>query len=249
MKIFLCPSPDLYHLYHRSGATVIITDIFRASTTIVTAINNGAEAILPVACTEEAQRLGQEYGYLIAAERNVRRCEFADLGNDPMEYTSERILGKHIVLTTTNGTRSLHIALEAGAQEILIGSFLNLSATLGHCLEIGAEEVIVLAAGWQGQLSIEDNLYAGALAYHLSCTGQGGAKGDAAVMMLDLWRGHCLTQELREQYIKSSEHYARLEAASYAHTTSYCMQIDTVPVVVRLEEQNGRWWLVKKEKI
>lgn len=244
MKIFLCPSPDLYHLYHRPGATVIITDIFRASTTIVTAIANGAAGILPVATTEEAELLGKEYGYLTAAERNVRRCEFADLGNDPMEYTRERVEGQRIVLTTTNGTRSLHIALEHGAKQILIGSLLNLSATLRYCLERGTNEVVVLAAGWHGQISSEDCLYAGALAYYLNCTEAGQASGDAATMMADLWREHCLTLEQRIEYIKKSEHYTRLEHAGFAHAASCCMQVDTLSMVVRLEEQEGQWWLV-----
>lgn len=244
MKIFLCPSPELYHLYHRAGAAVVITDIFRASTTIVTAIAHGAAGILPVASTDEAERMGQEYGYLTAAERNVRRCAFADLGNDPLEYTEERIGGQRIVLTTTNGTRALHIALEHGASHILVGSLLNLSATLRYCQTQGIEELVVLAAGWQGQLSTEDCLYAGALAYYLRSTGAGDAAGDAATMVSDLWGARCLTLEQRTEYIKRSEHYARLAAAGFAHAVTYCMQVDSLDTVVRLEEQAGQWWLV-----
>lgn len=244
MKIFLCPSPELYTLYHRPGATVVVTDIFRASTTIATAIARGALGILPVATTDEAQSLGKAHGYLIAAERNVRRCDFADLGNDPMEYTGERVGGKRIVLTTTNGTRSLHIALEAGASEILIGSLLNLGATLDYCLAQGTEEVVVLAAGWQGQMSSEDCLYAGALGYYLSSTSRGEPMGDAARLMTDLWREHCLTLEQRVEYLKGSEHYARLEAAGFAHAASYCLQVDTLECVVRLQQEQGQWWLI-----
>lgn len=245
MKVFLCPSPNLYHLYHRPGATVVITDIFRASTTIVTAIANGAKAILPVATTDEAQSLARTLGYLVAAERNVRRCEFADLGNDPMEYKPELIGGRHIVLTTTNGTRSLHIALDAGAEDILIGSMLNIEATLDYCVARGVEELVVLAAGWQGQLSTEDCLYAGALAYRLEERQIGGAAGDAAVLMADLWRAHCISPEMRIAYMRRSEHYKRLEAAGFAHAVDYCMQIDSHSTVVRLSRQGEHWCLIE----
>lgn len=247
MKIFLCPSPELYHLYHRDKATVIITDIFRASSTIVTAIANGAIEILPVATTQEAQSLGKALNCLVAAERNVRRCDFADLGNDPLEYTHSRIQGKSIALTTTNGTRSLHIAREAGAKDILIGSMLNISATLDYCLAHDSEEIVVLAAGWQGQLSTEDCLYAGALAHTLEEMSKGEACGDAAVFMTDLWREHCLTLENRIAYIKRSEHYHRLESAGFEQAVDYCMQIDSHPVVVKLEQKGEYWSLVRVE--
>ncbi len=83
MNIYLCPSPELYPLYHRPGAIVIIVDIFRDSTTMVTALAHGARSILHVATTEEAEEQGKALGCLIAAERNVMKCPFAQLGNDP----------------------------------------------------------------------------------------------------------------------------------------------------------------------
>ena len=108
MNIYLCPSPELYSLYHRPDTIVIIVDIFRASTTMVTALGHGARSIIPVSTTEEAETLGHTLGCLIAAERNVQRCPFAQLGNDPAEYTEELVSGKDIVFTTTNGTRALN---------------------------------------------------------------------------------------------------------------------------------------------
>lgn len=240
IQIHLCPSPDLYSLYHREGAAVIVVDIFRATTTITTAILNGAEGILPVSSTEECLKIGTEHGYLMAAERSVQRCSFAHLGNDPAEYSQERIGGRRIVMTTTNGTRSLNIVQEHGAKHILIGSLLNLSATLDYCLDLGARDIIVLAAGWQGQASMEDMLYAGALGHLAQQRGIGDAATDAATMMRDLWQKTSIGYEDRCAYIAHSEHYERLVRAGHQAAIGYCMQVDTCQLAIGLDE-TGQW--------
>lgn len=231
MNIYLCPSPDLYHLYHIEGASVIITDIFRASTTICKAFQSGAERILPVATTEECEEIGTRYGYLMAAERKVLRCPFADLGNDPLEYSPERVMGKTIVMTTTNGTRSLAIAHEAGASEILVGSFRNMRATLSHLHRSQTQDVVVLAAGWQGQVSMEDCLYAAALAYEAELLGWGNAEGDMAVMLRTLWGEVASSPERLNAYIQRSEHYERLLNAGHEHAIAYCLESSDAPAV------------------
>ena len=164
MNIYLCPSPELYPLYHRAESIVIIVDIFRASTTMVAAFAHGAKGIKAVATTEEAELEGRRLGALIAAERNIVRCPVAQLGNDPAEYTTELVSGREIVFTTTNGTRALTIAQEQGAKEILVGALTNLQATIDYCRQAG-RDVVILAAGWKGQVSMEDFLYAGAFAF------------------------------------------------------------------------------------
>lgn len=235
MKIYLCPSPELYALYHRPGASVIITDIYRASTTITTALENGAQRMLPVATVEECQEIGESLGYLMAAERNVLRCPFAQLGNDPLAYTPELVGGKTIVITTTNGTRSLAIAREAGASEILIGSFRNLPRTLEYLHGRGCTEVVVLAAGWRGQVSTEDSLYAGALAARAQALGYGEPVGDAAVMITSLWTAYCQEPSGRLDYIRSAEHYQRLAKAGHLDAVAYCLEESDAPAI-RLEE-------------
>lgn len=239
IKIHLCPSPDLYALYHRDGATVIVTDIFRASTTITTALANGAEGVMPVASTEECETIGTAGGYLMAAERNVVRCPFAHLGNDPLEYVPSLVSGRGIVITTTNGTRSLTIAHEHGASVIMVGSFLNLDPTLHYCASIGIKEVIVVGAGWQGQASMEDCLYAGALAHRAESLGIGRASTDMAIMMRDLWREHCTELEQRISYMRTCEHYQRLLRAGHADAVRYCLTERALPAV-RLDD-SGVW--------
>lgn len=234
MKIYLCPSPELYSLYHRAGASVIITDVFRASTTITNALSSGASGVLAVATVEECEEIGKAHGYLMAAERNILRCDFADLGNDPLAYTPEVVQGRYIVMTTTNGTRSLEIARRAGASEILVGSFRNIPATLDYLHAMKREEVVVLAAGWKGQLALEDCLYAGALSEVARAKQIGEAVGDASVLMAAQVRSIGLETAALEEYLKQAEHYARLEQAGLSSVVPYCLEISDAPAV-RLE--------------
>ncbi len=232
MNIYLCPSPELYHLYHIEGSTTIITDIFRASTSITTAIENGAEAILPVASIDECKRKGAELGALMAAERNVKRCEFADFGNDPLEYDSVRVQGQRIVMTTTNGTRSLSIARKMQPRRILVGSFRNLPATVNYLSADNTQNVIVLAAGWQGQVCIEDCLYAGALVDIAEQNSIGYGCGDMSLIFSKVWRSVSVSQSTLLDFIGESEHYHRLLNAGHDNAIPYCLEISQAPAVL-----------------
>jgi len=98
MILNICLSPALYPFYKKENDTVIVVDIFRACTTICTAFANGASAIIPVADIEEAKRYKSQ-GYPVGAERNTQKCDFADFGNSPFDYTREKVEGKEIVFT------------------------------------------------------------------------------------------------------------------------------------------------------
>ncbi|MDR2956036.1 MAG: 2-phosphosulfolactate phosphatase, partial [Prevotella sp.] len=108
MKVEICFSPALYPYYSdkNSEKTVVVVDIFRATTTMCAALKNGTRAIIPVASIEEAKEY-KEKGYLVGAERNVKRCDFADFGNSPFDYTPNKVNGKEVVFTTTNGTQAI----------------------------------------------------------------------------------------------------------------------------------------------
>ena len=125
LTLQLCPSPDLIGCYVQQdwdSTLVVITDVFRASATILSALYHGAIEVRPVATTEESLQHQNDPDYLVAAERNARRVEGAILGNDPEEYTRDRVEGKRVVLTTTNGTRALHLG-----QSILLWGLLATS--------------------------------------------------------------------------------------------------------------------------
>ena len=184
MKVEICFSPALYPYYSESNdKIVVVVDIFRASTTMCAALNNGAKAIIPVASIKEAQDY-KEKGYLVGAERNVKRCEFADFGNSPFDYTADKIKGKEVVFTTTNGTQAIEMASDSDI--LVIGAFSNLDVIAEFCLD-KQKDVLVLCAGWNNRFNIEDTLFAGALAKLLVNSGY-SAKSDAVQIALSMWK-------------------------------------------------------------
>jgi len=147
----------------------VVFDVFRATSSMVTAFANGAEAIIPVAEISEALALKQTSpNVLLAGERDGVRIRAAqtggidfDLGNSPREFTKEKVAGKTIVMTTTNGTRALRSC--AHAQTVLISSFLNLKATVDFILRSSPENLLLICSGTYEQTAYEDALGAGAL--------------------------------------------------------------------------------------
>jgi 2-phosphosulfolactate phosphatase len=149
-----------------SGTACVVFDILRATSTFVTALSNGASAILPVSEIPEALALkkkraevllgGERHGVKIRAEG----MDF-DFGNSPREYTSEKVRGKTIVSTTTNGTRALRAC--AGANTVLAASFLNLGATAKYLRAKKFNNLLLVCAGTGENTALEDILAAGAL--------------------------------------------------------------------------------------
>ena len=130
--IDVCLSPDLMHLYDVRDKTVVIIDILRATSCMTTAFAHGIDSITPFAKLEDCIAMKAK-GYFTAGERDGKKVNGFDLGNSPFEYMDEKLKGKKIAFTTTNGTQAIVKAIEA--KEILIGSFLNLSAITSHLLE------------------------------------------------------------------------------------------------------------------
>jgi 2-phosphosulfolactate phosphatase len=157
-------------------AVCVVFDVLRATSTFVTALANGATAIIPVAEISEALALRRERpDVLLAGERDGLKIGAAltggiefDLGNSPREFTSANVAGKTIVSTTTNGTRALRAC--AGARRVLVGSFLNLSATADAIARCQPEHLLVVCAGTGESAALEDVLAAGALCDRLDST-------------------------------------------------------------------------------
>ena len=164
----------------------VVLDVLRATSTFVTALANGAEAIIPVAEISEALALrGERPDVLLAGERHGLRIGAAqtggaefDLGNSPREFTPAKVAGKTIVSTTTNGTRALRACV--GAQRVFVGSFLNLSATADCVGRLQAERVLIVCAGTGEGAALEDVLAAGALCDVLATKSRAVATDDSA---------------------------------------------------------------------
>src|SRR6476661_8484874 len=145
--LYTCLYPALLHVYEVSRRVVVIIDVLRATSTIATALANGAKCIVPVDSVAECIRIGKQIEAITAGERDGQIAEGLSYGNSPFEYPKEFITGKTLVLTTTNGTRLLHMALEKGAKEIMTGSFANLDAVATHLIKKGSP-VILACAAW-----------------------------------------------------------------------------------------------------
>jgi 2-phosphosulfolactate phosphatase len=161
-SLFTSLSPALIHLYDVSNSVVVIIDIFRATSTIATALYNGAKCVIPVDSISRCIELGRQIEGITAGERDGQIAEGLEYGNSPFEYSKEFVEGKTLVLTTTNGTRLLHMALEKGATEIVTGSFNNLSAICDHLVDL-KQNVILGCAAWKDKVNMEDTLFAGAV--------------------------------------------------------------------------------------
>lgn len=182
--------PDLFCEESIGGGIAVIIDILRASSTIVTAIQNGAEAVFPCATPEEARSREAVSGsgrVLLGGERGGVRIAGFDLGNSPAEYPGTLVRGRTLAFTTTNGTRALLKSLEA--KRILIGCFLNRRSLL-HRLVSDPSPIHLVCAGTDGQITGEDVLFAGCIVHGLlEQAGSGGPweLNDSAEIARRLW--------------------------------------------------------------
>lgn len=161
-----CISPALLHLYDVSNSIVVIIDVFRATSTIASALHNGARCVIPVDSVPKAIEISKNIEGIAAGERDGMIAEGLQHGNSPLEYTREFIEGKTLVLTTTNGTRLLQMALDKNADTIVSGSFPNLSAVCDFLLK-EKKNVILGCAGWKDRFNLEDTLFAGAVIHRI----------------------------------------------------------------------------------
>ena len=160
--LFTSFSPALLHLYDVSNSIVVIIDVLRATSTIAVALHNGARSVIPVDSVSRCIELGKQIDGITAGERDGKIAEGLAYGNSPFEYPRDFIQGKTLVFTTTNGTRLLQMALDKGAQEIITGSFPNISAVCDYLLQ-KKQNVILGCAAWKDRVNMEDMLFAGAV--------------------------------------------------------------------------------------
>lgn len=157
-----CISPALLHLYDLNNSIVVIIDVFRATSTIASALYNGAKAVIPVDSVPKAIEISKRIDGIAAGERDGMIAEGLKHGNSPLEYPREFVEKKTLVLTTTNGTRLLQMAIDKNADAIVSGSFPNLSAVCDYLVKQN-KNVVLGCAGWKDRFNLEDTLFAGAV--------------------------------------------------------------------------------------
>ncbi|PKP02013.1 MAG: 2-phosphosulfolactate phosphatase [Bacteroidetes bacterium HGW-Bacteroidetes-6] len=224
--IEVCFTPALYqHILTEPPFTVAVVDILRATTSICSAFQNHVKEIIPVATTEEAMEYKNQ-GFLIAAERNGIKLDFADFGNSPDNFMTEQVRGRSIVYSTTNGTQT--IKMVNNGCPVVIASFINLTAT-AEFIASQNQNAVILCAGWKQKFNLEDSLFAGALSQKLLELGM-GMNCDSAQASLDLWNA---ARENPIAYIQKAMHRERLKKLNLDSILEYCFtpdQTDVVPV-------------------
>jgi 2-phosphosulfolactate phosphatase len=231
-SLFTALSPALLNLYDVSTSIVVIIDVLRATSTIATALYNGAKDIIPVDSVAECIRLGKQIEGITAGERDGLIAEGLAHGNSPFEYPAEFIGGKTLVLTTTNGTKLLHMALDKGAKEVITGTFPNISAVCDYLVAMNMP-VILGCAAWKDRINIEDTLFAGAVIsrikdhFHINC--------DSSQLAETMY------QDAKEDLFefmknKNASHYHRLSRLGLEKDIRYCLTDDVANVLCLYKE-------------
>jgi len=230
-KLEVCLSPALLHLFDTKDTITVIIDVFRATSTIAAVLDNGARRIVPVASVEECISIGNILpNSITAGERDGKVAEGLEYGNSPSEYPKHFIDGKILVLTTTNGTRLLHMVNDAHA--IITGSFPNLTAV---CSFISSQDknVILACASWKDRFNLEDSLFAGAVA---------SAVSDSFTINCDSAQACIsLSQDAKGdyfEYLKRGAHYKRLSGYGLESDMIYCTTPDIHPIVPILKDDS-----------
>lgn len=228
-ELYTCLSPALLNLYDVDKSIVVIIDVLRATSTIATALYNGAKAVIPVDSVPECIRIGKQIESITAGERDGKIAEGLENGNSPFEYSREFIEGKTLVLTTTNGTKLLHMALDKNARSIITGSFPNLSAVCDFLVSQD-QNVILGCAAWKNRVNIEDTLFAGAVIrrigkhFSINC--------DSSQMATAMYND-AKTDLFEFMKTKNASHYKRLSGFGLEKDIRYCLTTDVanIPVV------------------
>lgn len=225
--LFTSLSPALLHLYEVNNSVVVIIDVLRATSTIATALYNGAKCIIPVDSVTRCIEIGKQIAGITAGERDGKIAEGLVYGNSPFEYPREFVEGKTLVLTTTNGTRLLQMALDKGAKEIITGSFPNLTAVCDHLMEM-KQNVILGCAAWKDRVNMEDMLFAGAIIstigkhFSINCDSSHLAEATYKKARKDLFG-----------FMKknNASHYHRLMGFGLEKDIRYCLTADEANVL------------------
>jgi 2-phosphosulfolactate phosphatase len=217
-----------------SDRVVVVIDILRATSVMVQAMSQGAREIIPVKTVEEALQMVKSFPpdtTVLGGERESRKIEGFDLGNSPREYQGEKVRGKRLILTTTNGTKAFH-AVSSG-KNVLVGSFLNISAAAERCFDLN-QDLFIYLSGDEGDFSLEDAVCGGMLIDRII------KKGGRLVTLTDASHSaHILFQKFEANIVESfylSQHGRDLVDRGFEGDLPYCAQVDMTNLVPVFEE-------------
>ncbi|MAW21063.1 MAG: 2-phosphosulfolactate phosphatase [Flavobacteriales bacterium] len=215
-NISVCFTTDQFKKYADERSTVVIIDILRATSVISTAFELGIEAVIPVQTVKEALTYKNKENHIIAAERNTLKIKGFDYGNSPYHYINSDIKGKTLVLTTTNGTKAIHLAK---SHKVITASFLNINIVAKY-LQEDNNDIIILCSGWKGMFNLEDSIFAGAICEKLLESDKFSSKCDSMLAAIELYgsgRGNLFN------YLSNSAYRNRNNSDSVIKDTHFCL--------------------------
>ncbi len=225
----VCFTPGEYAYYKNEFEIVVVIDVLRATSAICAAFDNGINSIIPVPTVEEAWDYKQK-GFLAGAERKGQIVEGFDFGNSPYSYMNPEFKGKDVVLSTTNGTKSIDVAKDA--EIVVIGSFLNLDY-LVDWLKNQDKNILCLCSGWQDKFNLEDTICAGAICDALINSGNFISDEDSSIAAKYLYQS---AKDNYFGYLKSSSHRRRLKNLNLNEDIKYCLTPNQTKVIPILKD-------------
>ena len=212
-----------------SGCTVIVIDVLRSSTCIIWALRNGATKVIPAVDPGDAASMHMVIGgdSVLAGERGGVKITGFDIGNSPMDFTASTVKGKTVIVSTTNGTGAICAASSAPC--VLIGGMINKTAVAKKAIELG-NDVILLCAGTDGEVSADDICAAGAIAQAIydNCGNIEYQQKDMTFKARELYKDHCS----KRTDLSRTKHGRRLVELGFSADVSFCLtedMTDTVP--------------------
>ena len=231
MRIDVVLAPSQLTAGQMSGRVVAVIDVLRASTSIASAVANGAKNVVPLESTEEVITRSKAFArseVCLAGEQRMLAVPGFDCGNSPRDFAREVVQGRTVLLSTTNGTVAL-LALQ-GAREVVVASYVNFSAVLAllRAAARGGADISILCAGRERQFSLEDSACAGRYVRHLVRRTAHAQLNDAARACVLLDRRYA---DQLDVLFADAEHGKALAAAGFADDLALCAAVDSCPVI------------------
>ena len=209
-------TPNQLKKYTDEKSIVVIVDLLRATSVISTAFENGISAIIPVQTIKEALEYKNKEGYILAAEHNTKPVKDFSYGNSPYHYINSKIKGKILVLTTTNGTKAIHLAK---GHKVITASFINIDAVAKYLIN-NNNNVIILCSGWKNIFNLEDPIFAGALSNLLLDSGNFQSNCDALLAAQQLYKN---AKDDIFLFLNNSSYRKRNNSDQVIKDTKFCL--------------------------
>ena len=228
-RIEVCYTPREYDYFKDEFEIVVVIDVLRATTAICVAFEYGIKSIIPVPTLEDALEYKKK-GFLVGAERKGQIVEGFDFGNSPYSYMKNEFKGKDVVLTITNGTKS--IAAAKDADTLVIGALVNVDALTTWLIKQN-KNTLCLCSGWQDKFNLEDTICAGAISEALINTGNFTSIEDSSIAAKYLYLS---AKDNYMGYLKSSSHRRRLRNLNLNEDIKYCLTPNKTKVIPILKD-------------